>query len=61
VLRVKGGTRNMGAVDVSAAMTADVQEIAVVVAHQERATLPVGDTFAKIDADRARTDGRSRR
>ena len=51
----------MGAVDVSAAMTADVQEIAVVVAHQERATLPVGDTFAKIDADRARTDGRSRR
>lgn len=33
-----------------------MDEIEVVVAHQERATLRVGDVFLKIDADRARTD-----
>jgi aminoglycoside phosphotransferase (APT) family kinase protein len=33
-----------------------VDEVEVVVAHQERATLRVGDVFLKIDADRARTD-----
>jgi aminoglycoside phosphotransferase (APT) family kinase protein len=33
-----------------------VQEVAVVVAHSERATLRVGDVFLKIDADQARTD-----
>src|SRR5690242_19436702 len=37
-------------------MIADVGEIEVVVAHQERATLRVGDVFLKIDVDQARTD-----
>jgi aminoglycoside phosphotransferase (APT) family kinase protein len=37
-------------------MMADVEEIQVVVAHRERATLRVGDVFLKIDADQARTD-----
>jgi aminoglycoside phosphotransferase (APT) family kinase protein len=36
------------------AETAD--EVEVVVAHHERATLRVGDVFLKIDADRTRTD-----
>ncbi len=31
-------------------------EVQVVVAHQERATLRVGDVFLKVDADQARTD-----
>ncbi|MEU4474656.1 aminoglycoside phosphotransferase family protein [Micromonospora sp. NPDC023888] len=35
---------------------AGVQEIDVVVAHRERATVRVGDVFLKIDADPARTD-----
>src|SRR5215475_13102061 len=35
---------------------ADVEEVEVVVAHHERATLRVGDVFLKIDADRRRTD-----
>lgn len=38
------------------AMMAGVAEVEVVVAHQERATLRVGDVFLKIDADQARTD-----
>jgi aminoglycoside phosphotransferase len=38
------------------AMMADVEEVEVVVAHNERATLRVGDVFLKIDADQARTD-----
>jgi aminoglycoside phosphotransferase (APT) family kinase protein len=33
-----------------------VDEIQVVVAHRERATLRVGDVFLKIDVDRKRTD-----
>lgn len=33
-----------------------VEEIEVVVAHAERATLRVGDVFLKIDADQGRTD-----
>jgi aminoglycoside phosphotransferase (APT) family kinase protein len=37
-------------------MMADVEEIEVVVAHGDRATLRVGDLFLKIDADQARTD-----
>ena len=37
-------------------MMADVDQIQVVVAHSERATLRVGDMFLKIDADQARTD-----
>jgi aminoglycoside phosphotransferase (APT) family kinase protein len=35
---------------------AGVEEVEVVVAHNERATLRVGDVFLKIDADQARTD-----
>ena len=35
---------------------AGVDEVEVVVAHSERATLRVGDVFLKIDADRSRTD-----
>jgi aminoglycoside phosphotransferase len=34
----------------------DVDEVEVVVAHQERATLRVGDVFLKIDADQRNTD-----
>jgi len=34
----------------------DMEEIEVVVAHGERATLRVGDVFLKIDADQTRTD-----
>src|SRR3954462_9830130 len=34
----------------------DVDEVEVVVAHRERATLRVGDVFVKIDADQSRTD-----
>src|SRR6202050_4163683 len=37
-------------------MMADVEEVEVVVAHSERATLRVGDVFLKIDADQARAD-----
>ncbi len=37
-------------------MMADVEEIDVVVAHNERATVRVGDVFLKIDADQTRTD-----
>jgi aminoglycoside phosphotransferase (APT) family kinase protein len=33
-----------------------VEEIEVVVAHRERATLRVGDVFLKVDADQARSD-----
>ena len=35
---------------------AGVEEVEVVVAHSERATLRVGDVFLKIDADQTRTD-----
>jgi len=34
----------------------DVDEVEVVVAHRERATLRVGDVFLKIDPDQARID-----
>jgi len=37
-------------------MMAVVDEIEVVVAHSERATLRVGDVFVKIDSDQTRTD-----
>jgi aminoglycoside phosphotransferase (APT) family kinase protein len=33
-----------------------VEEVEVVVAHHERATLRVGDVFLKVDADQTRTD-----
>jgi hypothetical protein len=35
---------------------AGMDEVEVVVAHSERATLRVGDVFLKIDADQARAD-----
>jgi aminoglycoside phosphotransferase (APT) family kinase protein len=35
---------------------AAVEDVQVVVAHNERVTLRVGDVFLKIDADQARTD-----
>ncbi len=35
---------------------ADVQEVEVIVAHHECATLRTGDVFLKIDADQTRTD-----
>ena len=35
---------------------ADLEDVEVVVAHRERATVRVGDVFLKIDADRTRTD-----
>ena len=35
---------------------AGVEEVEVLVAHHERATLRVGDVFLKVDADQARTD-----
>src|ERR1700712_3369728 len=38
------------------AMMAAMDEVEVVVAHSERATLRVGDVFLKIDADQTRTD-----
>jgi aminoglycoside phosphotransferase (APT) family kinase protein len=37
-------------------MMADVDQIQIVVAHSERATVRVGDVFLKIDTDQARTD-----
>src|SRR5215467_8181228 len=37
-------------------MMAGVEQVEVVVAHNERATLRVGDVFLKIDADQTRTD-----
>src|SRR5262245_51539417 len=38
------------------AIMAGVDEVEVVVAHNERATLRVGDVFLKVDADQRRTD-----
>src|SRR6185436_3298631 len=35
---------------------ADVEEVEVVVAHHERATLRIGEVFLKIDADQTRSD-----
>ena len=37
-------------------MVADLETVEVVVAHNERATLRVGDVFLKIDADQSRTE-----
>jgi hypothetical protein len=47
---------NPGASVVIPAIMADVEEVEVVVAHHERATLRVGDVFLKIDADQTNTD-----
>jgi aminoglycoside phosphotransferase (APT) family kinase protein len=38
------------------AKMADVEQVEVIVAHHERATLRVGDVFLKIDTDQAGTD-----
>lgn len=38
------------------AMMAGMDAIEIVVAHQERTTLRVGDVFLKVDVDQARTD-----
>jgi aminoglycoside phosphotransferase len=45
-----------GDVDGPVATMAAVEDVEVVVAHNERATLRVGDVFLKIDADQRRTD-----
>jgi hypothetical protein len=45
-----------GDVDGHVATMAPVEDVEVVVAHNERATLRVGDVFLKIDADQTRTD-----
>ena len=37
-------------------MMADVEQIQIIAAHSERATLRVGDMFLKIDTDQIRTD-----
>jgi len=37
-------------------VTEDAEEVQVVVAHNERATLRVGDVFLKVDGDQTRTD-----
>jgi len=37
-------------------MIGDVEELEVIIAHKERATLRVGDLFLKIDADRDRSE-----
>ncbi|HEX5993799.1 MAG TPA: phosphotransferase, partial [Jiangellales bacterium] len=42
--------------EVIPAIMAGVEEVEIVVAHSERATLRVGDVFLKIDADQTRTD-----
>jgi aminoglycoside phosphotransferase (APT) family kinase protein len=41
---------------VLSATLSDVEEVEVVVAHQQRATLRVGDVFLKVDADQSYTD-----
>jgi aminoglycoside phosphotransferase (APT) family kinase protein len=43
-------------VDDGFATMAGVDEVEIVVAHDERATLRVGDVFLKVDADQARLD-----
>jgi aminoglycoside phosphotransferase (APT) family kinase protein len=47
---------NLATSVVVAAMMLGMEEVEVVVAHGERATLRVGDVFLKIDADQTRTD-----
>jgi hypothetical protein len=54
--RALGGRGRLTARGLAPAAYADVEEVEVVVAHSERATLRVGDVFLKIDADQARTD-----
>jgi aminoglycoside phosphotransferase (APT) family kinase protein len=55
---VNGSGRRLirGGVGGHPVIMAGVESVEVVVAHQERATLRVGDVFLKIDADQTRTD-----
>jgi aminoglycoside phosphotransferase (APT) family kinase protein len=61
-LPMRGGARgtpsakSSGGPGGTSATLADVEEVEVVVAHHERATLRVGEVFLKIDADQTRTD-----
>ena len=55
-VRCAVATDTPGDVGGPAAMMADMEKVEVVVAHDERATLRVGDVFVKIDADQTRTD-----
>jgi len=56
VSRAVARDRPVGEVGGHPATMADVAEVEVVVAHNERVTLRVGDVFLKIDADQTRTD-----
>ena len=56
VSRAVARDRPVGDVGGHPATMARVEEVEVVVAHRERATLRVGDVFLKIDADQALTD-----
>lgn len=51
---VAGADAMMAPIGASAVVVAE--KVEVVVAHDERATLRVGDVFVKIDADQTRTD-----
>jgi aminoglycoside phosphotransferase (APT) family kinase protein len=54
---VTGWARETGGdVGGRAVILAAVEQVEVVVAHQERATLRVGDVFLKVDTDQTRTD-----
>src|SRR3984957_1089948 len=54
--RAGGGAITRGVVGGPPATITDVEEVEVVVAHNERVTLRVGDVFLKIDADQTRID-----
>ena len=55
-VRCAVATDTPGDIAAPAAMMADVEKVEVVVAHDERATLRVGDVFVKLDADQTRID-----
>src|ERR1051325_8743596 len=48
--------RTLAALRLIPAIMAAVDGVGVIVAHDERATLRVGDVFLKVDADQARID-----
>src|SRR5262249_44874438 len=52
----RGVSRRGGSIFRDLAIMVGVQEVEVLVAHHERATLRVGDVFLKIDADQTRPD-----
>jgi aminoglycoside phosphotransferase (APT) family kinase protein len=49
-------TPDVDSSDVEPTAKAGVDEVELIVAHSERATLRVGEVFLKIDADQSRTD-----